>query len=440
MSRTVLIVSPHFPPIGAADMHRVRMALPYFAEFGWTPIVLTVDPNAVEGIQEPLLLESVPPGTPIVRTRALPVRWTRKLGLGNLGLRALPFLYQAGCRLLRDYSVDVVYFSTTVFVTMALGRLWKSKFGVPFVLDMQDPWINDYVERTPKLQPPKYWFMRHVHRTLEPWTMRRVDGLVAVSANYIEVLRDRYPRLVSTFADTIPFGATDKDFDILRTHPQPNRFFEPRNGETHGVYVGRAGHDMIPSLRIIFGALRQGIERYPAQFSNLRLHFIGTSYAPDGDSAKTVEPIAREMGVGQFVKEHTRRVPYFESLQLLFDADFLMVVGSDDVHYSASKIYPYILARKPLVGAVHQDCGMWDNLRPLTSAIVPFSLDLPATVSACSLVERWRDHLDALPGNPVYEESAIAPYQARELTRRQCALFERAMHAGHAPELEYAVQ
>ena len=36
--RRVLIVSPSFPPISAADLHRVRMSLPYYREFGWEPI------------------------------------------------------------------------------------------------------------------------------------------------------------------------------------------------------------------------------------------------------------------------------------------------------------------------------------------------------------------------------------------------------------------
>jgi hypothetical protein len=35
--RTLLIVSPHFVPINAPDMQRVRMSLIYFAEFGWKP-------------------------------------------------------------------------------------------------------------------------------------------------------------------------------------------------------------------------------------------------------------------------------------------------------------------------------------------------------------------------------------------------------------------
>ena len=40
--KKVLIVSPHFPPLNAPDMQRVRMSLPYFAAEGWEPVVLAL--------------------------------------------------------------------------------------------------------------------------------------------------------------------------------------------------------------------------------------------------------------------------------------------------------------------------------------------------------------------------------------------------------------
>lgn len=431
--RNVLIVSPHFPPINAADMHRVRMGLPYFSEFGWDPVVLAVRPEDVEGVVDPLLLETLPPGLAVSCVPALAARWTRMLGVGNVGLRALPFLYQAGRSLLRTKRFDLVYISTTMFATMPLGRLWKQEFGVPFVLDMQDPWVNEYVENSPQAQPPKFWLMKHVHRALERWTMAQADGLIAVSGDYIATLRRRYSELTSVPAKTLPFGASELDFKVARMHSQGNRFFQPNNGELHGVYVGRGGHDMAPALRVIFGALRQGTEQWPELFSRVRLHFIGTDYAADRRSTQTVEPIAREMGVSGQVQEHPQRIPYFEALQLLLDADFLLAVGSDDPQYSASKIYPYILARKPLVGALHEASSMWNVLRQLRTSVVSFSPDRPAAAATGELAALWCGQLSRLPEIPRVERSAFAAFRARELTREQCDLFNRVVEGKACP-------
>src|SRR5579863_8000553 len=99
--KSVLIVSPCFPPSNTADMHRVRQSLPHFRAFGWEPVVLAVAPQFVEGVRDDLLLETIPDDIPVSRVPALPVGWTRKIGLGNLALRAFPYLYREGARILR---------------------------------------------------------------------------------------------------------------------------------------------------------------------------------------------------------------------------------------------------------------------------------------------------------------------------------------------------
>src|SRR2546423_1751068 len=191
--KKVLIVSPHFPPLSTPDMHRVRMSSPFFAEFGWQPFVLAVKPDYIDRERDSLLLESLPPTLPVKHVRAVPVSWTRKIGLSDLGLRALPYLYRAGCELIDRHKIDLVYFSTTVFTTMPLGHVWERQFGIPYVLDLQDPWTGDYYEKKAKAErPPKYRLSRHLHRRLESWTMRRVGGVIAVSESYHTSLRQRY--------------------------------------------------------------------------------------------------------------------------------------------------------------------------------------------------------------------------------------------------------
>ena len=76
------------------------MSLPHLAEFGWRATVLAVAPEYVEGTEDLMLLRAVPETTRVIRTKALPLRHTRRIGLGGLALRALPFLRKAGDRLL----------------------------------------------------------------------------------------------------------------------------------------------------------------------------------------------------------------------------------------------------------------------------------------------------------------------------------------------------
>jgi len=85
--KKVLIISPHFPPINAPDMQRVRMSLPYYRALGWEPIVLCVGEAWQDGVREPELEQTIPSDVRVVRVPALPLRWTRFIGIRNIRLR-----------------------------------------------------------------------------------------------------------------------------------------------------------------------------------------------------------------------------------------------------------------------------------------------------------------------------------------------------------------
>ncbi len=416
--KRVLIVSPHFPPVDLPDMHRVRISLPYFQQFGWKPTVLTVSPRFVEGAREPRFVEQLPP-TDVANAAALPANWTRKVGLGNLGLRAFPFLYAAGSRLMGRDPFDLVYFSTTVFTCIPLGRLWKRRFGTPFVVDMQDPWVNDYYDRNPHVQPPpKYAIASRLHRMLEPWSMPTAGGLISVSGAYIDTLTRRYPALRHKPSVVLPFGASLCDFDGLRRDPRANRFFDPMDGKIHVVYAGRGGQDMWPALRLIFSALKTGLRESPELFQPVRMHFLGTDYAPAGRARKSIEPLAQSMGVAGQVHEWPERVPYFEALQILRDAHMLLLPGSDDPQYTPSKLYPYILAGKPLLAVLNERSSACDTIRATKAGtVVTFGQ------STVSVDQAWRQVLGNLTQHPPTDWQSFEPYTAREMTRRQCEFF-----------------
>ena len=281
--KRVLIVSPHFPPVNAPDMQRVRVALPYFLEAGWEVTVLTVaDPTPTAPVDAELAA-TVPAAVRVVRARCLPRRWTGWLGINNVALRSLPFLFLAGRRLLRGRRHDVVYFSTTMFIVLPLGRLWKMLCGAPYVIDFQDPWISDYYDRPGAPRPPggwKYQFAQGLGRALEGWTVRGAAHLIAVSEGYLETLRTRYPVLRATPATELPFGSPDPDLARLRAtmKSRPTLLLA---GGLRLVFAGALGPGQLAAVEILFAALaesrRAGLD--------VSMHFFGTSYAAHGKPA-----------------------------------------------------------------------------------------------------------------------------------------------------------
>jgi hypothetical protein len=406
------------------------MSLPYLADFGWEAHVLAVEPKAVEGFQDPDLMHTLPEELAVTRVGAAPTWLTRLVGCGSLGLRALWPLERAGNRLLKKGGIDVVFFSTSIFPPMSLGPRWKRRFGVPYVLDMQDPWVSDYHFKT-GVRPPggwlKYRFAQWQARHWEPGAMQEAAQVLSVSPAYPVDLQARYPSMSQERFTVLPFGASERDVEVAGRLGLRHGVYDPGDGLIHWSYLGRGGPDMAKGLRGLFLALRSMRESDP-RINRLRLHFVGTSYAVGARAEKTVEPIAREVGVADLVIEQTERIPYLRGLALLRDSHAVMIVSSDDPGYSASKVYPCVLARRPLLAILHEASLVNQVIQSCRAGeLVGFgSQEAPE-----QLAVRLRPALGRLLDWPRERSAdtdwkAFDPYTAREMTRRQCDVFDRA--------------
>ena len=425
--KTVLIVSPRFPPINAPDLHRVRHSLPHIEDYGWTAEVWRVTPSLVERERDPLLVDTLPDDASVHTVGALDPGWTRLVGLGSLPLRSLPFYFWHGTRRLARGDIDLVYFSTTAFPVTILGRYWKQRFGVPYVIDVQDPWHTDYyVGKSPEEQPPKFWFSYRLNKYLEPVAMRGVDGIISVSQGYCDTLQERYENIEPSMCEVIPFGAAEVDFEVMEESGVTQPLVDPDDDTIDVVYAGAVPSAMRVPVRSICMALARGLDEKPALFQRVRLHFVGTSYAQSTE--KRVEPVARELGVQDHVNEQPSRISYFQSLRLLRDADHLIMPGSDGPNYTASKLYPYILSQRPVLAVFNENSSVVDILRETgAGAAVTFGGATMSDNLAQRVVEAWTPMLERLPYTPDTDWDAFQPYTAEAMTRRQVEVFERVL-------------
>ena len=146
--KKVLIVSPNWPPVAYPDMQRARMACAHLREFGWEPLILSADPDEQVGPKDALLAKTLPEDLRSWQAKAIPKALTRLIGIQSVGYRSFFHIARLGSQLIARERVDVVFFSTTMFMLFALGPYWKWKHRVPFVLDFQDPWVSDYQVRS----------------------------------------------------------------------------------------------------------------------------------------------------------------------------------------------------------------------------------------------------------------------------------------------------
>lgn len=429
--KRVLIVSPHFPPINAPDLQRVRMSLPYYRANGWEPIVLCVDDREVAGVREPELSRTIPPDVKVIRCAALPLHW---IGVRNVGLRCwLPALF-AGARLIRSERIDLVFFSNTQFVTFTLGRIWHEWLGTPYVFDMQDPWRTNYYERAGSRRPPggwKYQVARTMAWMLEGWSFRRVSGVMSVSPSYLDDLRARYADFDSVPTAVIGFGASRNDTVLALQLPPPAARYERRGGDIHLLYTGASGPVMPHSLAVLFTGFRLYREKHPERARRLRFHFFGTSYVAPGRGKISVLPIAEQCGVADQVDEIPHRLGHLECIRLQLDADILLLPGSSDLAYSPSKIYPYFLAQRPILAIVFRGSVLERLIADLSCAFLVVMDEHGPKDEAYAALARFFDAAlagllsDILPprNQPYFDRHFLA----ESLTQRQAELFDRAL-------------
>jgi glycosyltransferase involved in cell wall biosynthesis len=432
--RRVLIVSPHFPPDSSAGTHRVRLLAPHLAGHGWEPTVLTVDPADYEGRLDPALAASVPDSVRVIRTRAWPAAISRRLGIGDLGLRAYSGLKRTATALLARERFDAVFITIYPTYPALLGPQLKRRFGVAFVLDYQDPWVGEWgrsvgpaAEGRPDL---KSRASRWLSTRLEPIALTAADGVTAVSHATYEQALARTPHAKPHVTAELPIGWDQRDLQFV--HPSPN-LLNPSNlsnpsNLVHVSYVGTmlpAGFDTLRALFEAFAAERSR----NASVARMRLHFFGTSNLRSEDARPRVLPIAAEFGLADAVTEHAPRLDYFDALGVLKASHAVLLLGSHERHYTPSKVFPALVAERPVLALMHEASNATDLLR---RAGAPPTIRL-VTYNEGSVRLRVNDigaQLAALAADPRYAPEAVdrtvlEPTSACALARRLAGVLER---------------
>jgi hypothetical protein len=422
--RRVLMIAPHFPPDTGAATHRVRLLAPHLREYGWEPTVLTVERSANEGRQDPELEAMVPGDLRVIRAPAWSAGWTRKLGIGDLGLRAFSGLYREAARLLSSEPYDALFITIFPTYPALLGPLLKSRFGTPFVLDYIDPWVSAWGKEVGGGRDGtvdlKSRLTRLLALGLEPVAVRAADAVTAVSSGTYDMIQQRIPALSRTKCAAIPYGGDSADFDYLRARPRENPYFDRGDGNFHISYVGTLLPLGFDTLRAVLEALKLLRVSALGVYQRLRIHFFGTSNQTSGSPQMRVLPVAREIGVEDRVREHPLRVDYLDALTVQVQASAILLMGSTEPHYTASKLYPALLAGRPLIAVYHVESSVSDAMRKVTAPpgahLITYSEADPPKNHSREIAEALVSLVEhSFPGHLSWPQGELEKFSARSL-------------------------
>lgn len=346
----ILIIYPHWPPSNLAGVHRARLTANGLIKLGYSVTVLAVSPEFYEEEPDYDLKQTVDAGIEVEYVNARKI--TRPRIIGDIGLRAFSQLRKRAESLIQKSSYDFLWIPIPSFYTALLGRQLNSATGIPYGIDYIDPWVRDISTR-------KDW--RHhlsnlLAKILEPWAVQKATLISGVSYEYYRPVLERYFKPKSNDLTTyrpkdvaFPYGFDPQDHEIkLDNLEYP---WSKQNSDiTPWIYAGAFLPNSRLFVQLLFSVIAE-IREERKWDNRIKLFFIGTGNYP----GKSIEEYADEAGIPDLVIEVRTRYPFLHILNFLSAADTVMVIGSTEKHYTASKVYQSILSKRPVFAMMHEE-------------------------------------------------------------------------------------
>ncbi len=408
--KRVLMIAFHFPPVkGSSGMQRTLRFVRYLPEFGWEPIVLTVDPRAYMATTDDQMRD-IPPGTVVHRTRAWDTARDLAIARRYPGFLARPDRWvswwltavPAGMALVRRYRPQALWSTYPLATAHCIGASLQRFSGLPWIADFRDPMAQDGY-------PPDPALWRSFDR-IERTSVARAHACTFTTPGAVDEYRRRYPRRAERIS-LLENGYDEETF-------QGACGGEPLNpGRLTLLHSGI----VYPSERdptMLFAALGELKRNDRASYDRLRLRFRAPVH---GD---LIESLASRNNVEDVI-EILPSIGYREALAEMMRADALLVLQAANCNAQIpAKLYEYLRARRPIL-ALTDPVG--DTARTVRAAgmdaIAPLD-DAPAIAALLARFVREPGH-GTLP-----DEAAILGASRRGRTRELATLLDRTASEG----------
>lgn len=396
----------------------------YLPAHGWVPTLLTVDPAQHVEDLDPALRSLVPTDAKIITVGALPIWLTAPFGLkGEIGLRGFFHLRAAIAREVAATRPEVVLFTGSPFYPMLLSRWVQQHLGVPVVLDFQDPWVSR--EGAARRRWTKGWLANKLAIALEPRALAGASWVTSVSERQNTDLANRYPSLDRIRMSAIPIGGDPTDFLSCETFSSSTMIDNNINSEFVIVYTGTVWNAAMHVLRQFLMGAQIASERLDGLAINMRLFFMGTTANPNYTEKFQVVSLMKELGINIRITEIPERRPFLQAVTAMSKAGVNLIIGSEEPHYTASKIYPILMANRPHLSILHRESSSHAILAEAGGGI---AIAFENRQDLDALPARIADALVALATQPesvgAIDPLAYAPYTAQAVAGQFAEVFE----------------
>ena len=431
--KKVLIISYYFPPSGGPGVQRVLKFVKYLPQFGWEPIVLTVEGGDFPARDESLLKE-IPPSTKVYRTKIFePYRLYRKLtgkpaaapvDVENIPLgdkkRSLtesiagfvretffipdarigwyPYAVPNALEIIKEEKVDAIYSSSPPYTSAVIARELHKRTGLPWIAGFRDPWIG-FIS-----SPDRWFFPKRIDKYLERSVYEEANLVECAWRGIVKDFQDKYPHVNPLKCLHLPNGFDPDDY------PQDD---EKPHEQFTVVYTGSMYGRRNPAT--FLRALEELVQEGKVNERNIQLKFVGR-FGAEVKSMLNATTLRNAIEVVPYVT-------HSESIQYLLKADCLLLIVDESKESSEivpGKIFEYLGAYRPIL-ALAEKGAIAEILEETKSGKAIPNQDIDAIKR--TFVECYE--------NFIYHKKNFSPdgekikqYERREITRRLAGLLD----------------
>lgn len=349
--KKVLFIAYLYPPIANSGTQRSVKFANYLNDYGWKPIVLTVE-NPPGCVLEPALLNEVRPG---MRVERVPF-WSRQVAANIAsalkcflpahrveeglewrlrGAFTIPDSYamwgpaavKRALKIFNDEGFDCIYATGAPWTSFLVARAIARLTGRPYVLDYRDPWSAwDFG------WDDSSFVKKRISRYLDLQVLNGAAAVISVTGTMVKAIGALKSSKASVFCITNGFEP-EEFFGAPTVSNKPDRI--------RIVYTGvwKSGYSPI----LLYDALLLLKRNHPEAYSSLDVVCAG--YPPGQAEKQQLGDTVQELG----------RIPHSEAIALMKSADVLFLPVAQG-HFAAGmlpgKLFEYLGSERRIIAEV----------------------------------------------------------------------------------------
>ncbi len=268
--------------------------------------------------------------------------------------------------LVKSHSVKAILSSGPPHSAHLAAYLCKRKFGLPWVIDLRDPWCANPYEQ------PLSDLAKGLNYNLERRCFNLADAILANTEPARQLILERYPDMAQEKVVTLPNGIDEEDYANLKPKPFWTSSHRPVMVHAGSLYSKRNPKQLFHALGIV---KRQG-GLLP------RFLFVGTV---DASVDASIRGVIQAEGLSDDV-EFLAPLSRGDCLQGMLAADGLLLIGdAEPIQLQIpAKLFEYLYLQKPIL-----------SLFPSNSPVNNY-LNEYAPCAACASPAQLMEIVDAL--------------------------------------------